>query len=135
MKAGATAIAWASLVAGLCLLMAQEYVLLPAHAGGQGVTGHIGRAVSDQRSINQGSRVSLPVVRQALDCRDTGEGRILQGQQLEEASIGVSSLDKTRERYPAQLGQTGHRGNSDALGVASLRGPDHDAEPSRTACP
>ena len=56
-----------------------ESIPWPAYGGGQGVSGHIGRAVADQRRVNEGSRVSSPVVRPKLVCDiqvDHASGRI-----------------------------------------------------------
>ena len=79
MKVGVSPIAPGACVPALCLCMVMASIPWAAYAGGQGVSGHIGRAVADQRRVNQGSRVSSPVVRPKLSCDvqvDQASGRI-----------------------------------------------------------
>ena len=79
MKVGVSQIARGACASALCLWMLMESIPWPAYGGGQGVSGHIGRAVADQRRVNEGSRVSSPVVRPKLVCDiqvDQASGRI-----------------------------------------------------------
>ena len=136
MKVSASSGVHAALVVGLCLWAATKFLPLAAYAGGQGLSGNIGRAVTDQRSVNQASRVSLPVVRPTLDCRNVSEDqRIRQLEDVGVASVGLSSLDMIHEQPAARLDQGGRQGDGDGLSLSELRVPGNSAELSRVGCP
>ena len=136
MKVSASSGVHAALVVGLCLWAATKFLPLAAYAGGQGLSGNIGRAVTDQRSVNQASRVSLPVVRPTLDCRNAGEAEsIPQSHDVGVASVGLSSLDMIHEQPAARLDQGGRQGDGDGLSLSELRVPGNSAELSLVGCP
>jgi hypothetical protein len=134
MKVSATSGVQAALVAGLCLWAATKCIPLAAYAGGQGLSGNIGRAATDQRSVNQASRVSLPVVRPTLDCRNAGEAEsIPQSHDVGVASVGLSSLDMIHEEPAAQLDHGSRQGAGDGPRLSGIQG--NSAELSLIGCP
>lgn len=94
------------------------------------------------RSIRGGSaehqtgvRVSFPVVRPKLDCRDANDNeRIRQLDYSGAGSVEISDFDLTREQSLVLLDQVSGRIDPGDLNVATFRGPLSGTEPNQAAC-
>ena len=121
-----------TLVVSLCLC-AGECIPLAVYAGGPGLSGNIGRAVTDQRSIDQGARVSLPVVRATPDC--SGDQQIRRSDYIGKGRVGFGTLDIKGEHTLLQLDQEGREGDGDGLSRSGVRAQEGRAESGHAGCP